>query len=216
MEKGKQKKGLRMGSIVAALVAAIALFLTMLRLEKDMLEDYEKGTVFTAARQIPKGLVITGENRMDYFEEKEMDKECIPETALTDVEQMKGRAAVFDIGQGVVLAEGMFEDVNEITRNMKAPTIAGCKADDLYQIVGGILRAGDRVHIYAVPDEGEARLIWQNVYVQQVFDNSGSAIPNEDREKAAQRINVYLEKEDVKLFYSELAHGSLRVVKVCD
>lgn len=36
---------------------------------------------------------------------------------------------------------------------MEDPVIAGCKADDLYQIVGGVLRAGDRINIYQVDEQ---------------------------------------------------------------
>lgn len=223
MDKGKQKKnsisagrtGLRIGSIIAALIAAIALFFTMLQMEKNMLDGYERQRILIATRQIPKGQLITERNASEYMEVREVSVECVPENVLTDPKQMEGKIAVFGIAGGVPLAEGMFEDVNEITKAMKAPTIAGCKAEDLYQIVGGVLRSGDRIHIYAVSEEGEAHLIWQNVFVQQVFDNSGTSIPNEDQDTSAQRINVYLEKEDVERFYSELAEGALRVVKVC-
>ena len=94
--------------------------------------------------------------------------------------------------------------------------MAGLKAEDLYQMAGGILRAGDRIHIYSVNKENIATLVWKNVYVQQVFDSAGGKISNDDAKTAVQRINVYLDSKEVAKFYSELAAGSLRVVKVCD
>lgn len=96
---------------------------------------------------------------------------------------------------------------------LKEPVIAGFKADDLYQVVGGVLRAGDRIHIYRVSEEKETTLIWDNVYICQVFDQSGVSIESGNSTAAAQRINVYLDREDVEEFYSELALGTLRVVK---
>ena len=93
------------------------------------------------------------------------------------------------------------------------PVVAGLRAEDLYQVVGGVLRAGDRIHIYRVDEEGKAVLAWENVYVQGVFDQSGTAISNEDRNTAAQRINVYLDKKVVEEFYSQLNAGALRIVK---
>ena len=95
--------------------------------------------------------------------------------------------------------------------------IAGFKAEDLYQVAGGVLRSGDRIHIYSVKEEGkEASSVWKNVFVQQVFDTSGNRISNEDSDTAAQRINIYLAEEDVERFYEQLSAGSLRAVKVCD
>ena len=97
---------------------------------------------------------------------------------------------------------------------MKEPVVAGFRADDLCQVVGGVLRAGDLIHVYSSEEEQGTFLIWENVYVQQVFDSKGTAIPNEDQATAAQRINVFLDKEDVEDFYSRLDQGTLRVVKV--
>lgn len=204
------------GGIVAALVAALAVFGVMLQLEKNALTKYEKGTVYVALTEIPKGQTITEENYRRYFGERELDRSCISDCALRSPEQITGMAAKLDIEPGVLLTEGMFERLSDILRGMQEPVVAGFKADDLYQVVGGTLRAGDRIHIYGVTEEMETVLIWDNVYVQEVFDQTGSRIGNSDTEAAAQRINVYMDKRNVESFYTQLASGTLRVVKRCD
>lgn len=213
IHKGKSR--IWIGSIIAALVAAVSVFVMMMQMEKNMLLEYEKGSILVASREIPKGQMLTIENSEMYFEELEVDKHCIPQTALTSMEQVVEMVPVADIEKGVLLTKGMFEDIDEITAEMSIPVIAGFKADDLYQVVGGVLRTGDRINIYSVSEETDVRLNWENVFVQQVFDNAGNSIGNDDRQTAAQRINVYLDQENVEQFYSELATGSLRVVKVC-
>ncbi len=210
------RQRLAAGSVIAALIAAIALFVTMLQMEKKQLSEFAKGNILVAACRIPEGQLITEKNADSFFQTMELDQKCIPETALTSVEQVKDLITVADIEQGVLLTTGMFEQMDQILSKMKDPVIAGCKADDLYQIVGGVLRCGDRIHIYSVSEEGETSLIWQDVFVRQVFDSSGSTIENSDETQPAQRINIALEKEDVEKFYTALAEGSLRVVKVCD
>ncbi len=202
------------GVSLAALVAAVAVFVILTQMEKSMLADYEKGTVYMAAAAIPRGQRITEENFAEYFSKGELDVKYIPRTALTVLEQIQDLAAVYDVEPGVVLTEGMFEKVSDVLGHMAEPVIAGFKADDVYQVAGGILRAGDRIHIYSVR-EGEEVISWEEVYIQQVFDASGETIPNGDRTTAAQRVNVYLDKSDVELFYQGLAQGSLRVVKIC-
>ncbi len=201
------------GGIAAAFAASAAVFLLMLQIEKHALADYEKGTIYVAAREIPEGTLLTEQNIAGYLEQRELDESCIPETALSEGSALSGKFAVFSIEKGVLLTEGMFDTLEEVTQNMKEPVIAGFKAEDLYQVVGGVLRAGDVVHIYAVAEDGQARLVWQNVFVEQVFDGAGNTISNEDRATSAQRVNVYLDKEDVEEFYTQLAGGSLRVVK---
>ena len=214
IHKGKNR--IWVGSIIAALVAAVVIFAVMMQMEKNMLTQYEKGSILLAAENIPKGQLITLENYGTYFKEAELDKNCIPVTALTSVEQLQDMVASADIDEGTLLTKGMFETTDEITGDMQNPVIAGFKAEDLYQVVGGVLRTGDRIHIYYVTEEGETVINWRNVFVQQVFDNAGNSIVSGDKQTAAQRINIYLDQADVERFYSGLATGSLRVVKVCD
>ncbi len=214
IHKGKTR--IWIGSIVAALVAALAVFLMMMQMEKNMLSQYEKGSILIASKEIPKGQMISAENAAQYFKILEVDKQCIPKTALTSWEQITEMVPKENIEQGVLLTSGMFERMDEVTAYMQSPVIAGFKADDLYQVVGGVLRTGDRIHIYSVTEQGEVKLNWQNVFVQQVFDNAGNSIKNEDKQTAAQRVNICLEQGNVERFYSELATGTLRVVKVWD
>lgn len=211
---GKNRERWKTGGILAALIAAAVVFAVMLQTEKNLLTRYEKGIIYTAGKPIPKGLLITEDNREIYFREQELDRSCIPETALTSPEQAEGLMAAYDIDSGTLLTSGMFEEVNLILAEMEEPVIAGFKAEDIFQVAGGILRAGDRIHIYSVREE-ETVLIWPEVFVQQVFDAAGNGIGNEDRITAAQRVNVYLDKEEVNRFYAELSGGSLRAVKVC-
>lgn len=213
---GSLKERLRIGTILAALVASVAVFAVMLQTEKRVLAEYEKGTIFTAAKAIPRGTVITEKNRSVYFEERELDRRSIPPTALSDPVQTQGLAAVYDIDGGTLLTGGMFEARKEILEGMEEPCVIGFRAEDLYQVVGGVLRAGDRIHIYSVSEEQETELIRENVYVQAVFDQSGKQIANEDTTTAAQRINVYLDRADIPEFYTELSLGSIRVVQKAD
>jgi len=211
--KAEKKRRLINGSMVAALVAAVAVFGVMLQIEKKALAAYEKAPIYTASREIPKGQMITEENSKEYFKEVMLEKTAIPDTAICNVEQVTGLAARVTVTEGAYLMEDMFEKLNDITAQMSEPVVAGLRADDLYQVVGGVLRAGDRIHIYRVNEEGEAVLAWENVYIQGVFDQSGTTISNDDRNTAAQRINVYLDKKMVEAFYSWLNAGTLRIVK---
>ena len=198
-----------------ALAAATAVFGVMLFAEKNMLTKYERGIVYTAAAQIPRGQLITEDNLEQYFTETAIDKDCIGSSLFTSLEQLTGLRAAYDIIPGTFLAEGMFESENKMLERLTDPVIAGFKGEDLYQVVGGVLRAGDRIHIYSVSEEMETTLLWEDVFVQGVFDQNGLAIDNGNSEAAAQRINVYLNREDTESFYSGLAQGNLRVVKVC-
>lgn len=207
-------KGRSRGAI-AALLAALAVFAVMLQLERNVLADYEKGAIYVSAARIPKGLMITQDNADQYLERKEIDKTLISAAALTDPSQLQGLFAQVGIEEGVFLSQDMFLQKAEVLRELEEPVIAAFRADDLYQVVGGVLRSGDRIHIYQVSEEKEAVLTWENIFVESVYDQNGLKIEAGDVSSCAARINVYLDKQDVEQFYSNLAAGALRVVKVC-
>lgn len=291
-------KRLLPGAAALGLVSAVIIYAVMLHAEKSALSDFSKGGVVLAVTEIPKGQMITADNAGEYFVQEEIDEKLIPENAAVSVEQLLGTAALYAVDAGTVMTAGMTESVNEITEDMTEPVIAGFKAEDLYQAVGGVLRAGDRIHIYRVLEkeaetdsgngveyfdgkketadgrikteagenktaagengtsdeknetsDGEtkteagknetpvpetepeavadaegitagacegAELLWENIYVQEVFDQAGNRIISGDTETAAQRINVYLDKEDVAAFYAALDSGTLRIVKKCN
>lgn len=215
------ERSLRRNSLLvaatAAFTASAVIFLILLGVEKNMLSAYEKGTVYIASREIPKSRMMSEEDCGVFLEERELDVKLIPASALRDPSQIGGLLARTDIDAGTILTKGMFEERQAVLAGLKHPVSAGIRAEDLYQVVGGTLRTGDRIHIYAVDEEsGRAGLLWKNVYVEQAFDSAGGVVEGGDRQTAAQRINVLLEEEDVEQFYSGVEAGSLRAVRVLD
>ncbi len=210
----KKKQRILLSLLTAAFLASLGLFCWLLQVEAGVLGGYEKTAVLICTAEIPKGQVLTAQNASAYLAVAEVDADLVSSAMLQSLSQVCDLAAVCTIQEGVLVSGAMFESLSEILEQMQEPVIAGCKAEDLYQVVGGVLRAGDRVHIYAVLSSGET-FVWENVYVQEVFDSSGNSIPASDTKTAAQRINIYLEKEAVAAFYEALSGGSLRMVKVC-
>lgn len=212
--KGEQKRGLP-GAILAAFVAAIVTFVVLLNVEKNALSAYEKAECWVLAEGLEKGTEITPDNISLLFRRAQVDVQYIPQGALTSPETLVGSQAAITIPQGSIATDPMFTQSGIFRAALEKPIIAGCKAEDLYQLVSGTLRSGDRIHIYTVDEEsGNAYLIWDNVMVYQTFDTSGNMIAPQDTVSAAARINVLLEEGSAELFYSELYKGSLRVVKV--
>ena len=235
MKKDKKERSILPGVIIVSLLVAVIVYAVMLNAEKTALSDYEKGTVYVTTKPVPKGTMITA----DYITQKEVDKSLIPSGAVSNPEDLTDLISVYAVDQGSIITTGMFTAVNDITKDMTQPVVAGFKADDLYQVVGGVLRSGDRINIYQVNEnankgdtsqslantdaEGNwtetystASLVWGNVFVQEVFDSAGTVISTADTTTPAQRINIYMDNDNVAVFYAALAQGSLRVVKICD
>lgn len=213
----KEKKSILPKAAAGSLLAAVIVFCIMLNVEKNAMTAYEKGKVLVASEDIAKGTVLTAENAGMYFVEKEMDKSLIPQAAIVDAERINQQMTVQKLDKGTVITQAMLQDLDKLIMNMEEPVIAGFKAEDLYQVVSGTLRSGDRIHIYTVdPDTQSTYLVWENIFIREVFDGSGVKIGAGDQVTAAQRINILMEKKNVEQFYSELAAGSLRVVKLME
>ena len=65
-EKQKGESSLKTGAILAALLTAVAVFAVMVQMEKKILTQYEKGVIYVAAVEIPKGEIITESNYAKY------------------------------------------------------------------------------------------------------------------------------------------------------
>ena len=226
MKKDKKERSILPGVIIVSLLVAVIVYAVMLNAEKTALSDYEKGTVYVTTKPVPKGTMITA----DYITQKEVDKSLIPSGAVSNPENLTELISVYAVDQGSIITTGMFTAVNDITKDMTQPVVAGFKADDLYQVVGGVLRSGDRINIYQVNENANkgdtsqslassdtaASLVWGNVFVQEVFDSAGAVISTSDSTTPAQRVNIYMDNDNVAAFYAALAQGSLRVVKICE
>ena len=211
------KKNILPGAAFAALVAAVIVYCVMLNVEKNALAAFEKGMIWAAVCEVPKGTVFTEENVRDYFTEREVDIGLIPDKAIRQKEELYHKMTTVTLDEGCLVTESLFQDLKQTEAAMAEPVVAGFKADDLYQVVSGTLRSGDTIHIYtADPDTGEVYLVWDHIFVQEVFDSAGTAISPGNRSAAAHRVNILMEKDHVEQFYSELARGSLRVVKALD
>lgn len=209
--------------VLGCLVAALAVYGAAIHIQTQILSAYDKGTVYTASASMAAGDVIGAEEAAGKVAPIEIAAGAVPADAVTDPAQLADSAARYDIEPGTILCLSMFETVDDMVAGMKEPVIAGFRSEDIYQVVGGVLRAGDTISIYTIDNVAEigtaeyvGTLRWDNVRVQEVFDSSGIAISSTDGTTPASRVNVYMEKGEVEEFYAKLAQGSLRVVVHCN
>lgn len=211
----RKKKHILPGIIFVAFLASIATFFLLVNMEKNALKDFETIPVWVTKYELAEGLEITEKSIQECFELIEVAKDRVPNNLLESPEILIGKNTELIIPQGAIVFESMFSDDEQFRKSVMNPVIAGCKGDDLFQLVSGVLRKGDLVHIYMVnEDMGETYMLWENIMVYQVFDASGNVISSEDKVTPAARVNLLLEEGYTEQFYNELDKGSLRLVKV--
>lgn len=209
-----KKTGIWISTLALALLSAIVVYVLLLNMEKNILSEYEKETVWALKTEFSAGKKIVEDEIEIYFSQVEMDKKLIPSDAIREVKDFIGYTASINLGEGTVISQTMFSDSVLISSDMASPVLAGCKAEDLSQVVSGTLRAGDIINIYTINEEGIARLIWKEVMVYQTFDSAGNEIMGDDTESTTLRVNLILEEEEIELFYTELAQGLFKVIKL--
>lgn len=214
-KREKEKKNIWPGVILMAFLASIATFFLLLNMEKSALEAYEKVTVWCTDCELTKGLELTESSLSQCLVQVEMDKTKVPADLIETPEILEGRQTLFTIPRGTILTASMFTQEETYRKGLNQPVIAGCKGEDLFQLVSGVLRKGDVVNIYTVNREmEETYMLWENIMVYQVFDAAGNVIAPEDTTTPAARVNLLLEEGCAEQLYNELDAGSLRLVKV--
>lgn len=214
-KRKKEKESLLPGIFIVAFLAAVITFGWTVYMEKEALSDYEKISVWCTSCDLAEGLELTKGGVTNCLVQVEIDKAKVPQRVIENPAALVGRQTQIVIPQGTILTEPMFTEEGFYTEGLYSPTVVGCKGDDLFQMVSGILRKGDRIHILKVDEQArETYLLWENIMVYQTFDSTGKIILPEDETTPAVRMNLLLEEGHVEQFYNELNTGTLRVVKV--
>lgn len=209
--------------ILGALAVSGITYGVAIHIQTEALSAYDKQSVYIAGSALVDGHVLNETEITGLTASVELPVDTVPADAVTDLSLIMNTAARYDITPGTILCSSMFETVDEMQAGLKEPVIAGFRSDDIYQVVGGVLRPGDTISIYTVDNTSqigtavyEGTLRWDNIRVQDVFDNTGTRIESTDDITPAARVNIYMDKSEVEEFYAKLAQGSLRVVVHCN
>jgi pilus assembly protein CpaB len=162
--------------IVAIGIAAVAAVANVLYLNsvQDRANSHAKLLkVFVVARDVEKG--ATGESVIASGQVKSgsVPEQYRPATALTDINQIKGKVSLTGLAAGQVIVDGQFVEpiAAQVTFSQRIPTgqVAVAVALDGVKAVGGLLVPGDKVDMVvpgspAAGSGGEA-FLYQNVNI---------------------------------------------------
>jgi hypothetical protein len=202
------------GVVIAAFLAAAVVYGVMLYTEKAAMETEETISVPVAMGTIKKGQPLVTEGSGVNIGYKEIPVSCIPKDVAVLDEFVSSLEAACDISEGSPLTKQMTVKTDIYKKNLTNPVLIGFKAEDFFQTVGGTIKKGDKIHIYAEDEEGEMTLRWSDIYVANAFDASGEEIEAGEEGKSL-RFNIYLNKNDVEEFYEKVESKSLRIALAC-
>lgn len=211
-------------------IGGLALFITLIIIQKYILNQEEKQNVYQVTKNIEVGTKITDENINEYLHLKEVQISLIPEGFVTDKEDIVGKFINRPYKVNDVLTIDGVTDTEKIYRDLiENPIEVSFNAADLSAAVGGIIREGDYINIYGLRKQSkessasdqlfvvDADFTFKHVYVTKAFDGTGAEIET-DSDKADESVstlfNIILSERDIEQFNEMIKNCDIKVAKL--
>lgn len=227
-------------SVVGTLIAFVLASLVMvgfLYIQAYYGNDIIYTEVIIAKTDIPVNTTVTKENASNYFIKQNVDSKVVPDTALTNLDDVQNLKTNAVINKNEVITKNNFSNITEAAKEFTDPVETSISIASLADIVAGKVRGGDVINItisYALVNDVDvvsgslsdsaekeaiktpkkSLVVLENVYVTGVYDANGTAINTNDTTSNASVIKFTLEREDEAKLNLALANGSyMRISK---
>lgn len=228
-----EKEQGRVKILILFIVLGFAVYIALSAIQIDFIESHKVKTavVYTAVTDIKKGTKITAAEGCFIAADRPIDS--IPVNAITDLAEVLGTYAVRDYaGKDVVTKEG-FRKTADVSAGIKNPIEVSIGVDDLAQVVGGSIREGDYINIYAVRSRkdtslereegaGQEELVCEEIYLKAYVTGAYTTAGNESLQKGegveeqpATILNILLPMEVERAFHLAVESGTIRVSRIC-
>lgn len=201
---------------VVSLVLAFLVFSVLLMIQKSMNKEPIYEEVICVKNAVVENVIITEQNANQYFEERRVPIDWIPNGYISDKESLYGMVLKTDLSSGTILTENMVREYQEYYKEYENLTWIGVPIKELYKGVAGSIRSGDYIDIYILCKEEEmyhCNQIAKGVRVEAAYSEQGLEIKNDSPDGLSQLIVIPMEQEQVAVFYESLAQGDIRIAK---
>jgi len=168
---GNRRTVILIVAVVVALVAAGAIYSYLNSVQDRAYNNAKLVKVYRVEKDIQKGL--PGEQAIDqeYVKSGDIPQKYRPTTALTDINQIRGKVALNNLSTGQIVVDGMFVEPRAATvsfaQRIPPGQVAVTISVDNIRGVAGLIVPGDQVNILASAPDG-TRYLYQNVNVLAV------------------------------------------------
>lgn len=205
--------------IVYSLIMTLVLYAVMLFVERTVLKSADYEYVYAAKMTVEKNTILTLENIDEYFELAERQADWLPQGSVTDVGQLVGKIVKYGYEKNQIVTLSGLSESDIRTEKIENPVEVALDGGSLSQMVGGIIREGDRINIWSVSRENEngentvkADKICDYAYVTRVFTSSGVQLKQTSQDAgAAMVVNIVIPASKEEEFNIALEKGTLRV-----
>ena len=135
--------------IGVSLFISIIVFFALIFIQNTYSKQIVYKDVVVAIQEIPKGKIITDENKSEYFGIGHINILNVPENVIDKetFDKIVDRKAIVDISKNTPISESYFKKLNHYTDDIENPIEVSVSISSLGDADGGKLRAGDIVNI---------------------------------------------------------------------
>lgn len=214
----KEKSGVSAKVILCSVIVSAVLYALLIFVEKSIVDSEDTKQVYVSVKEVPENLLITAENIGGYFALMERPLSAVPDNAVENAAELYGKYTGRMIDKNEILTGKSFSSLDEGTRGIEHPIEVSLNASSLSQMVGGVIRAGDYINIWAVKNSNingesvtESKNICTHAYVTRTFTSSGEEASGNDKDKATLVINIIIPAEQEEEFNRAIVEGTVRV-----
>lgn len=200
---------------IFSFLLAVLAYLGLISAEKSFLEDYEPEDIVRTKIKIEQNTEFTKENVGDFFYVDEVPAKVKIKNSVTAIEEVIGSVSSTTLEEGELVLASRLVKKKDLLHKIIHPVEVSIEADNLSQVVGGILRQGDLINISVLDHVTKSNVkVLEYVYVEKVFDTNGQRIEKSHQQASAYVLNVIIDRSQLDRFNEIIAKGEVCISKV--
>ncbi len=213
--KNKDSKVLSILKTVAIPVvfAAIVVCVLYVAIEKNATQEELKTTVVCMKEDVAANTYVEAEDIETYFTTISVELAAVPTTAIQSLSELSEDGFYIEDAMSksqMVLAENL-SDMNAVMdKYLSGYELTSFSVNSFDRGVNGSLRQGDIVDVYALDPLTESLMLMvEDVYVKEVYDNSGNCIT--EVSEVATAFTVYVTESEVEQMNMAIVYGGIQM-----
>ena len=211
----KKERKIGRKELAVSIAAALLLFICLIVIESRLLSKYDKSTVVTAKCTISRSQEITDANVDQFFEEKEVPVNLMPDCAVQDKQTLVNKIVSEKINRGEMVIDDCFRDEEKYLSKMQDPLEIGISVSNASNIAGGTIRKGDFINIYVVDSTTKQSVeVLHQAYVCKAFNKDGVEITEGGGSELCLDVVIYIDSIQEQYVNEKINHGTIYISKV--
>ncbi|MDO5292737.1 MAG: hypothetical protein Q4F05_08305 [bacterium] len=213
--KGEDSKALSILKtlVIPAVFAAIVVCVLFVAIEKNTAQEELKTTVVCMKEDVKANTYVKAEDIDKYFTTASVEMTAVPVTAIKSIGELSKDGFYIESTMSkaqMVLADDLAVKNEAMDKYRNGYEITSLKAESFVGGVNGSLRKGDIVDVYAVDPATEMLVLMaDNVYIEEVYDNSGNKIVEDSEIGTA--FTVYVTESEVEKINRAICYGGVQM-----